>query len=69
MLTRRCLLVASLLAGFATAASAQTDPLPSWNDGAVKSAITGATSVLMRQVKMDFIDDKTGKPVAINKFA
>src|SRR5262245_37304179 len=35
----RCVLLGAVLASFAAAALAQTDPLPSWNDGVAKKAI------------------------------
>ena len=60
-LSRRVLLstlaVMPALAGLlrANSALAQTDPLPSWNDGATKSAITGFVARVTTQGGPDFV--------------
>jgi len=56
-------LVAFLLV-VTTSIATPNDPLPSWNDGAARSG----KPVLMRLAEIDFIDDKAGKPVGINRF-
>ena len=58
-IVRRTLLVlfvaAGLVASAGTAAFAQTDPLPSWNDGAVKKSITDFVTRVTTQGSADFV--------------
>jgi phosphoglycolate phosphatase-like HAD superfamily hydrolase len=57
-LTRRVLTDALLMGcilGWATHASAQSDPLPSWNAGAAKTAITGFVARVTAQGGPDFV--------------
>jgi phosphoglycolate phosphatase-like HAD superfamily hydrolase len=51
--------VLALAAGlaFGTAALAQTDPLPSWNDGAAKQAIVGFVDKVTKQGSPDFVPE------------
>jgi phosphoglycolate phosphatase-like HAD superfamily hydrolase len=57
--TRRLVLAASLSAALACCAAgtalAQTDPLPSWNDGAVKKSITDFVARVTAQGGADFV--------------
>src|SRR6202000_2078030 len=55
--TRRFVLAAALLAAgaFGCSAYAQTDPLPSWNDGAVKSAIIDFVGRVTKEGGPDFV--------------
>lgn len=58
MLNRRTIVAALLLFGLCagnTAALAQTDPLPSWNDGKTKSAILDFVSKVTREGGPDFV--------------
>jgi len=48
-------IVATLLPAFTGAVFAQTDPLPSWNDGAVKSSITDFVARVTTQGGPDFV--------------
>jgi phosphoglycolate phosphatase-like HAD superfamily hydrolase len=48
-------IVSMLLPAFIGAAFAQTDPLPSWNDGAVKSSITDFVARVTREGGPDFV--------------
>jgi hypothetical protein len=50
---RWVLAVAALVA--AAAASAQTDPLPSWNDGAAKARIVGFVKAVTEQGGKDYV--------------
>jgi hypothetical protein len=56
---RRTLLIASLVSGFAIWAAgnahAQSDPLPSWNDGATKKSITDFVARVTAQGGPDFV--------------
>jgi hypothetical protein len=56
---RRTLLIASLVSGFAIRAAgnahAQSDPLPSWNDGATKKSITDFVARVTAQGGPDFV--------------
>jgi phosphoglycolate phosphatase-like HAD superfamily hydrolase len=55
---RRALAAATgllLLAVFPWPAAAQSDPLPSWNDGAAKQAITGFVARVTTQGNADFV--------------
>ncbi|KAB0265035.1 haloacid dehalogenase-like hydrolase, partial [Microvirga brassicacearum] len=45
----------ALLAAWVSAAVAQTDPLPSWNDGAAKQAIVAFVTDVTREGSPDFI--------------
>ena len=59
-IARRALLLPALLCaslyGLATnIATAQTDPLPSWNDGAVKKSITDFVSRVTTPGSADFV--------------
>jgi hypothetical protein len=84
---RPVFLVAWLVANFVAVphlAFAQVDPLPSWNDGPVKTSIidfvarvTGVVKFqigadgkpeLLKLDKIEFVDDGPGKPVGINRF-
>ncbi len=47
--------ISMLLFAAPAAALAQTDPLPSWNDGAVKSAITDFVARVTREGSADFV--------------
>jgi hypothetical protein len=85
-LSRRILLRALLVFAFggvvAHTAFAQTDPLPSWNDGVgiPPEQVVGSSGVvkfqigadrkplLMKEGKVEFIEDGPGKPVGINRF-
>lgn len=51
----RSIFLAVLFAGLATAASAQSDPLPSWNEGAVKKSVTDFVSRVTAQGSPDFV--------------
>jgi phosphoserine phosphatase len=53
--TRRAILIALLCAAFGIDAKAQTDPLPSWNDGAVKKSITDFVARTTTQGGPDFV--------------
>src|SRR6185312_3327795 len=55
--TRRNLLIALVGVGIclSVAASAQTDPLPSWNDGAVKKSITDFVARVTKPGGPDFV--------------
>ncbi len=53
--TRRCFLVAALCTATSGHAWAQTDPLPSWNDGAVKKSITDFVARTTTQGSPDFV--------------
>jgi phosphoglycolate phosphatase-like HAD superfamily hydrolase len=58
LIRRRAFLVLLLAVGIAsssTGALAQTDPLPSWNDGAVKKSITDFVTRVTTQGGVDFI--------------
>ena len=44
-------IVSMLLPAFIGAAFAQTDPLPSWNDGAVKKSITDFVAKVTAQAR------------------
>jgi phosphoglycolate phosphatase-like HAD superfamily hydrolase len=48
-------IVSMLLPSFVGAAFAQTDPLPSWNDGAVKTSITDFVTRVTTQGGTDFV--------------
>ena len=45
----------ALLSVWVSAAVAQTDPLPSWNDGAAKHAIVGFVADVTREGSPDFV--------------
>lgn len=70
-LSRRGLIATGLAAlvgvGRLHPAIAQSDPLPSWNDGAGKQAITGFVARVTWE-GVEFVDDGPGKPVGINRF-
>src|SRR5262252_4612709 len=59
LFNRRHLLAAALVAawygGVAGIAHAQSDPLPSWNDGAVKKSITDFVARVTTQGSPDFV--------------
>jgi hypothetical protein len=50
-------IVSTLLPAFIAAAFAQTDPLPSWNDGAVKKSITDFVTKVTAQGGPDFVPE------------
>jgi phosphoglycolate phosphatase-like HAD superfamily hydrolase len=52
---RRAVLAAALVVSLAGSASAQTDPLPSWNEGATKKAITDFVARVTTQDSPDFV--------------
>jgi hypothetical protein len=54
-LTRRAALAALLLVAAASIAGAQTDPLPSWNSGAAKTAILDFVARVTREGGPDFV--------------
>jgi phosphoglycolate phosphatase-like HAD superfamily hydrolase len=54
-LTIRLWVAVALLLTWAAAASGQTDPLPSWNDGAVKTSITAFVAKVTTQGGPDFV--------------
>lgn len=47
--------VAAVVAAWITAATAQTDPLPSWNDGPTKQAIVAFITDVTREGSPDFV--------------
>jgi phosphoglycolate phosphatase-like HAD superfamily hydrolase len=53
--TRRFLIAAALLSALCRPGLAQTDPLPSWNDGAVKKSITDFVARVTTQGGADFV--------------
>jgi len=53
--TRRALLAALLCAALSIDVHAQTDPLPSWNDGAVKTSIVDFVARVTTQGTPDFV--------------
>jgi hypothetical protein len=58
MVTRRTILVSALVAVFATSgwrAHAQSDPLPSWNDGAAKKSIVDFVGRITKEGGSDFV--------------
>lgn len=57
-LTRRAALAALLLVAAASIAGAQTDPLPSWNSGAAKTAILDFVARVTREGGPDFVPVK-----------
>jgi phosphoglycolate phosphatase-like HAD superfamily hydrolase len=52
---RRMFLVPLFVVGIVTSALAQTDPLPAWNDGAVKKSITDFVARVTTQGGPDFV--------------
>ena len=52
---RRAVLAATLAVSLAGSVSAQTDPLPSWNEGAAKKAITDFVARVTAQGSPDFV--------------
>jgi hypothetical protein len=70
---RPVFLVAWLVANFVAVphlAFAQVDPLPSWNDGPVKTSVIDFVARVTKQGggDIEFVDDGPGKPVGINRF-
>jgi len=55
LISRRAALAALVVVGLAGSASAQTDPLPSWNEGATKKAITDFVARVTTQGSPDFV--------------
>ena len=55
VVNRRAVLAALVVVGLAGSASAQTDPLPSWNEGATKKAITDFVARVTMQGSPDFV--------------
>ena len=53
----RCTLVLATGLTFATFARAQTDPLPSWNEGATKAAIVGFVGKVTKSGSPDFVPE------------
>ncbi|MBB3021523.1 phosphoserine phosphatase [Microvirga lupini] len=49
--------IMALVAGWISAAAAQTDPLPSWNDGSAKQAIIAFVTDVTREGSADFIPE------------
>jgi phosphoglycolate phosphatase-like HAD superfamily hydrolase len=54
-IVRRVFLVPLFVVGIVTSALAQTDPLPAWNDGAVKKSITDFVARVTTQGGSDFV--------------
>jgi hypothetical protein len=54
-ISRRAVLAAALCFSATSAARAQSDPLPSWNDGAAKKAITDFVARVTAQGSADFV--------------
>ena len=54
-MSRRALLSIALFVGCAGIAFAQSDPLPSWNEGSAKNAITGFVVKVTTQGNPDFV--------------
>ena len=55
LVSRRAVLAALVVVSLAGSASAQTDPLPSWNEGATKKAITDFVARVTTQGSPDFV--------------
>jgi phosphoglycolate phosphatase-like HAD superfamily hydrolase len=55
LISRRAVLAAALVVSLAGSALAQTDPLPSWNEGATKKAITDFVARVTTQGSPDFV--------------
>jgi len=55
VVSRRAVLAALVVVGLAGSASGQTDPLPSWNEGATKKAITDFVARVTTQGSPDFV--------------
>jgi phosphoglycolate phosphatase-like HAD superfamily hydrolase len=55
MFTRRVLIAALLITGIGGRALAQSDPIPSWNDGPVKKSITDFVTRVTMPGSVDFV--------------